>query len=229
VLETRFREATLRAFAGVPGAWDDERGLGTAFFWAHRQRRRKRLTVNTIARRLDIEEGGSVAIDGAALADQLAAGNLFPGQILAFSALAFFAGVKPILGWSLEFATRMRSILLRLLEEFAPDEVSAVASVPLDNMNLASLAKARTPTGLEDLGAFDVIARGGMDEDYLRALDAVPRRAFFSPLLSATYGYAVSKYGHAEPRAASDCDQIQAADLGSELDRLDLPAAFTDS
>lgn len=200
LLERAFRNDASASLDGLVGGWDTQRGLGSHFFWAHRDSRRVslRLEGDKLCR---TDTGEALPITVSTLVEELESRRWFPGQIVILMML-FFAGVKPVTGWSLEFVRRLRVTVADILSRHAPDEAERLFLVPLDNMNLMSILKGRGANGsIEDQSAFDIMLRGGITGEYLEAIDAIEFNAFLAPSLIDTYHYAVDKYGSAEARA----------------------------
>lgn len=194
LVEPDFRADMLAAFDGLPGAWDRARQLGSQLFWALDNGRR--VALFEADGRLAAPGSNGETLDRATIAAMLAERRWIPVQIVLFLAIVYYAGVKPVLGWSLEFTRRLRELLAPVLARHAPGECALIDAIPLDNMNLCSVLKQRGTDGLlEDLSAFDVIAAGGLDREYWRAVGQQELRAFVAPSLARLHGYALSKYG----------------------------------
>jgi hypothetical protein len=195
LLDGALRTRTLALFDGLVGAWNARTGAGSHFVWANRGGHRARMTVSDGALVRD-DTGEAVPIHRETVAARLRDRSWMPGQILLFSSLVFYAGIKPLMGWSREFVTRMRRQLQGLLQDDDPAEAARIGSIPLDNMNLFSILKARADDPASaDLSALDIIAAGGLGPDYFRAAAALPVAAWRAPIIAQTRRYAAEKYG----------------------------------
>jgi hypothetical protein len=225
LLEPEFREDVLTSLDGLVGGWDTDRGLGSHFFWAHRDARRVSLQLrgDTLCR---TDTGEAFPITRSTLVEELESRRWFPGQIITLLMFIFVAGMKPVTGWSLEFVRRLRVTVAGILSRHAPDEAERIFLVPLDNMNLMSILKRKRADGsIEDQSAFDIMLRGGITQDYLEAIDAIEFNAFLAPSLVATYHYAVDKYGSTETRANRREFDLSTADLHRPLGNLSFAAS----
>ena len=194
LFDKEFRDLILHEFEGSQGAWDRERGIGTDFFWAlDDENGRIRLELAG-----DILSGKnfSVQLTPEEIISGLQSKRLLPGMLLKFSLIIFYMGMKPLMGYSLEYMTRLKIKMVKILEERFPEEAARSKKIPFDNMNLISLCKGENGQGgLKDLYAFDILFTGGFTEDYLKDLDQVPFKDFMAPSLLFAYNYALSKYG----------------------------------
>lgn len=194
LFDVDFRNAILGKFEGVQGAWDKKRRIGTHFFWAideDHERVRLELKNNTLAgKEIEIPLVPEVVISN------LKEKRILPGMLLKFSLIIFYMGMKPLMGYSLEYMTRLRERMIEILHKYFPEEAERSRKIPFDNMNLISVCKGRDSQGnLKDLHAFDVIYQGGFTKGYLESLDKIPFKEFMVPSLLFAYHYAISKYG----------------------------------
>lgn len=194
LFDPRRRTRALAAFDGLVGAWDGARGRGSHFFWANRAGHRTPLLVidNALVRP---DTGERTQIDPASVFGKLQDRSWMPGQILLFAAIIFYAGVKPIMGWSLEFVTRLAASLAEQLSGDDEDEVRHIRSLPLDNMNLFSvLGDSSTRTGDTEQSAFDVIEQGGISRDRLQDIGNRPLSYYLRTITQSTLNYARDKF-----------------------------------
>ena len=218
LFEEKFRVKVLERFEGAVGAWSDEGGVGTHFFWG--------LDDNNEHVRLELKDGYLVGGDGSfkveftpeAVAERLLQKKLLPGMLLKFSLIMFYMGMKPLAGYSLEYLTRMKQKMIEVLEEDFPEEAELAGQVPLDNMNLISICQGRDEQGtLKELHAFDIFFRGGLKEEYFQKLDSHAFKEFMiAPLLFA-YDYGLGKYGNPADKKAFP---LTAADLQKYLETM---------
>jgi hypothetical protein len=205
LVDPGLRQTVLEAFDGLVGAWDSRQGTGSHFFWANRNGHRVPLQVaGSWIERPDT--GERTPLEAEAIVERLASRDWMPGQILMFAALIFYAGAKPIMGWSLEFVTRLGAALRAIVEPVDPDEAERIGTIAIDNMNLFSILKreAGDPSS-PDLSALDIIAAGGLSRRQLESAGELPLARYLDAILEPTLEYAIDKY-RAEPAAARPPD-----------------------
>jgi len=210
MFDNSFREKVIAEFSGVPGAWDDERGVGTFFFWGldeNNERRHLRFENDSLVSK---DESYKVGFDAESLIPELEAKRIYPGMLLKFSLLLFYIGMKPLAGYSLEYLTRMKERMIKILKDDFPLEAELVKSVPLDNMNLISICKGRDANGnLKDLHAFDIFYQGGFSAEYMKNLDRIKFKEFMVPFLLFAYGYGLGKYGDSSKKVEFPITEAQ--------------------
>ena len=190
------RNEIFKEFAGVPGAWDEAKGVGTYFFWAldeHNKRIRLGFKDGCL---VGNNESFKLKFELPLLINEMREKRMLPGMLLKFALIMFYMGMKPLAGFSLEYLTRMRTRMARILQNNFPQEAGMIELIPLDNMNLISICKGINSRGrLHDLHAFDIMYHGGFREDYFEKLDRIPFRDFMASSLLFAYDYGIDKYG----------------------------------
>lgn len=199
LFDKNFRGIILNEFEGKQGAWDKESEIGTHFFWAldkENKRIRLELKGDTLTGN-DFE----VKLNPDAIIAKLKEKKILPGMLLKFSLVIFYMGMKPLMGYSLEYMTRLKIKMLEVLKKHFPKEAARAEKIPYDNMNLISICKGLDNKGsLKDLHAFDIIYRGGFTKDYLDKLDKIPFSEFMVPSLLFAYNYSMDKFGNPEDK-----------------------------
>lgn len=195
LLDPRLRERVLTVFDGLVGGWNSKTGAGSHFFWGRHNCRRVRLTMRgETVHRADTTQVEKISAE--LIADKLRTREWMPGQILTFSALIFYAGIKPVMGWSREFVARMKAALAALDDFIGAEEARRLGSIPLDNMCLFSVLKTDPSDPFStDLSAYDIMADGGLRRSYLESAGDVELSRWLEPIIPATLRYAIEKYG----------------------------------
>jgi len=210
LFDKNFQDIILNEFEGKQGAWDKESDIGTHFFWAldnKNERIRLVLKDDTL-----VGENFKVQLSPEAIIEKLKERKILPGMLLKFSLIVFYMGMKPLMGFSLEYMTRLKAKMIEVLEKHFPEEAERSKSIPYDNMNLISICKGKDDKGnLKDLHAFDIFYKGGFTETYLKNLNKIPFKEFMVPALLFAYNYAISKYGKPEDKKTFDVseDELQ--------------------
>jgi hypothetical protein len=218
LFDDAFRDKVLRKFQGAVGAWSEEGGTGTHFFWGLDEKNehvRLELRDNYL-----VGDGGNFKVEFTpeGVSQKLLEKKLLPGMLLKFSLIMFYMGMKPLAGYSLEYLTRMKQNIVEVLEEDFPEEAKLAREVPLDNMNLISICQGRDAQGvLKELHAFDIFYRGGFKEEYFTKLDACAFKEFMIPPLLFAYTYGIGKYGTASEKKEF---AITEADLQKTLEKI---------
>jgi hypothetical protein len=196
LLDPSLRRHVLRKFDGLVGAWSNSSKAGSHFFWANRNGHRARLVIDSDAFFRE-DTGERTKIEPEFIVSKIADRSWMPGQILLFSALIFYAGIKPLMGWSREFISRLAVTLAELIGPDYPEEAALIKAISLDNMNLFSILKEDplNPAS-RDLFAFDVIANGGLSREYFEEISTVPLKNWLTPTVTDTLNYAIQKYGN---------------------------------
>ena len=215
-----FKQKVIQEFSGVPGAWDDERGVGSYFFWA--------LDENNERIHLELQNGYlvgknknyKVPFDLKSITAELEAKRMLPGMLLKFALIMFYMGMKPFAGYSLEYLTRMKERMIKLLSEDFPEEAKLIEEIPLDNMNLISICKGSDDGKVKDLNAFDVFYQGGFGKDYFDKLDKVKFQDFMAPFLLFAYNYGLDKYGTTADKESKKSFSITEDELQKPLNKL---------
>jgi len=192
-----FRDFILKEFEGKQGAWDQENETGTQFFWAldeNNERVRLELKDDTL-----VGNGIQVKLNPDDVVAKLKEKKILPGMLLKFSLIVFYMGMKPLMGYSLEYMSRLKEKMVMVLEKYFPEEAERAKNIPYDNMNLISICKGKDSEGkLKDLHAFDIFYQGGFTEKYLEKLDTISFKEFMAPALLFAYNYSVGKFGKPE-------------------------------
>ncbi|HRY82860.1 MAG TPA: hypothetical protein P5232_04160 [Candidatus Moranbacteria bacterium] len=196
LFENEFRELIIDEFEGINGAWDEEKKVGTHFFWG--------LDENNEHLRLELKGGFLIGenefkleFTPEAIIGKLKSKKILPGMLLKFSLIIFYMGMKPLAGYSLEYLTRMKIKMIEILAEYFPEEAELAKNIPLDNMNLISICQGRDSQGkLKELHAFDIFLKGGFSEEYFNKLDSIKFKEYMIPPLLFAYDYGISKYGN---------------------------------
>lgn len=199
LFDKSFRDVIMSEFEGKQGAWDKESEIGTHFFWAldnENERIRLELKGDDL-----VGENFEVQLAPQAIISKLKEKKILPGMLLKFSLITFYMGMKPLMGYSLEYMTRLKVKMIEVLEKHFPEEAERSKKIPYDNMNLISICKGKDKEGkLKDLHAFDIFYKGGFTEKYLKNLDSIPFKEFMVPALLFAYNYSVGKYGNPEDK-----------------------------
>jgi hypothetical protein len=199
LFDKKFRDIILNEFEGKQGAWDEENDIGTQFFWAldeNNERVKLELKGDTL-----VGIGIQIKMTPEDVIANLRARKILPGMLLKFSLTVFYMGMKPLMGYSLEYMTRLKEKMVGVLEKYFPEEAERAKNIPYDNMNLISICKGKNSEGkLTDLRAFDIFYKGGFTKDYLEKLDKLQFKDFMAPALLFAYNYSVGKFGKPEDK-----------------------------
>ncbi|MEI7497798.1 MAG: hypothetical protein WCK11_00760 [Candidatus Falkowbacteria bacterium] len=213
-----FREKVLQKFEGAVGAWNEDGGSGTHFFWGLDEKNehvRLELHNNFL---VSNEDDFKIELSPEVICEKLLEKKLLPCMLLKFSLIIFYMGMKPLAGYSLEYLTRMKQKIVEVLKEDFPIDAKLASLVPLDNMNLASICQGRNEHGdLKELHAFDIFYRNGFNEEYFKKLDSHPFNEFMVPPLLFAYNYGRNKYGNQDKKKEFI---ITEADLQKNIEKL---------
>ncbi|MFA5878507.1 MAG: hypothetical protein WC845_04035 [Candidatus Staskawiczbacteria bacterium] len=194
-----FRNLILKEFEGKQGAWDQDSESGTHFFWAldeDNERVRLELKNDTL-----VGKGIQIKLNPDDIIANLKEKKILPGMLLKFSLTVFYMGMKPLMGYSLEYMSRLKEKMIGILEKYFPEEAERSRNIPYDNMNLISICKGKGSEGKpKDLHAFDVFFKGGFAKSYLEKLDKFQFKDFMIPSLLFAYNYSVNKFGKQEEK-----------------------------
>lgn len=191
-----FRKKVTAEFSGVFGAWDEEREIGTYFFWALDEKNERM--------RLALENGYLIGkakeyrlpLEPEEVIHGLQTRKLLPGMFLKFSLIIIYMGMKTFNGFSAEYLSRIIPKMIKILASDGYIEAELVKDAPLDNMNIISLCKGLDEQNqLKDIYAFDVFYQGGFSREYFQRCDAVLFKDLLISSLPLAYQYGLSKFG----------------------------------
>ncbi|HOZ36795.1 MAG TPA: hypothetical protein PLR18_03115 [bacterium] len=197
IFDKSFRSRALDKFEGIPGAWNDEKELGSQLFWlVDEENERVRLTVEEGSL---VGEGYKITIEPEIITKLLAEKKLIPCMLLKFALVIVYLGMKTLTGFSLEYTTRMVGAIRELIKEDFPDEYELSEKIILNSMNVASITLGPDGQGgWKELYAFDVIFNGGFDEKVLEKIGRIQYKDLLIPYLAFAYSYGLNKYGRVE-------------------------------
>lgn len=194
LFDNNYRAKTLNFFEGIVGAWNEESGSGTHFFWGideNHERLKFKLTNNALV----ANNGYEVKLNEKDITSALRSKKILLGMLLKFSLIVFYMGLKPLAGFgSIEYLTRIKARIIDFLKNDFPDEIKNIACIELDGFISLPLTLEKIDGKIQRINAFDVFYRGGMKKEYFDKLSKIPFKNFMAPLLSY-YTYAIAKYG----------------------------------
>lgn len=197
IFDNNFRTRALKKFEGIPGAWNDEKEVGSQLFWlVDDDNKRVRLTVEG---EYLVGAEHRIPIMPEAIIKLLTERKLIPCMLLKFALVIVYLGMKTLTGFSLEYTTRMVRAIRELLKEDFPDEYQLSEKIVLNSMNVASITLGSDGHGgWKELYAFDVIFNGGFDKRVLNKIGRIQYKDLLIPYLAFAYTYGLSKYGNLE-------------------------------
>ncbi len=201
IFNNDFRTKAIKKLEGIPGAWDEEKVVGSQLFWLiDEENERVRLTVQD-----GYLVGGKykIKLEPAQIIDFLEKRKMIPCMLLKFSLVIVYLGMKTLTGFSVEYTTRMVRAVRELLKDDFPEEFGLSKNIILDSMNVASITLGPDGHGgLRELYVFDVIYNGGFDKKILDKLGRMAYRDLLIPYLAFAYNYGLSKYGQLDDKIA---------------------------
>ena len=201
IFNNDFRTRALKKFEGIPGAWNDEKEVGSQLFWlVDEENERVRLVVEG-----DFLVGKEhrIRIEVAEITELLRQRKLIPCMLLKFALVIVYLGMKTLTGFSLEYTTRMVKAIRELIKDDFPEEYELSGKIILNSMNVASITLGPDGQGgWKELYAFDVIYNGGFDKKVLEKMGRIQYKELLIPYLAFAYSYGLSKYGRPEEAVA---------------------------
>lgn len=215
LLEPIFRDEMVKAFDGVTGCWDAQRKKGTHFFWYRTKK-------NELGR-LTLDNGALVSEDGLFtmpmtkdnILQNLNNNVIVPNLLVICSIITFWAGIRPLVGYgSANYITRMKQAWLEVLKNRDQDEYNRLSSIETKGLigGFVLTFKRDDSGALLSQYAFDVIADGGLTEEYLEKLLAMRFKDLLAPALLEIY----DSYVPAEEKV--ELGLTPADMMGSEFD-----------
>jgi len=201
LFEEKFRVKIMTRFMGAVGAWSEDGGSGTHFFWGlDKDNKHIRLELDNgylVSKKKDFK----IRFAPQEVIKKLQQKELLPCMFLKFSLIMLYMGMKPLAGYSIEYLTRIKKNMIDVLKEDFPKEAELATGVPIDNMNVISICQGRDDKGeLRELHAFDIFYRGGFSEDYFKKLDSFHFKDYMIPPMLFAYKYGLAKYGGSDQR-----------------------------
>jgi hypothetical protein len=192
LFETRFQEAILKHFEGIPGGFSVEKDWGTYLFWGldeknHRSRLRLKdgkLTSDNDQWVFDFTPEG--------VAQALKEEKIFPAMLLCYLIVAFYYGFKCLGGFSqVSDLTHTKEAWMNMLRELG-EEAEAEAAVPVQTKELndgLTLAYLRTQEGnFIPANALDLILQGDTSlEDFVAVSKSFTFKEMMNPLVVEIY------------------------------------------
>lgn len=207
IFDPRFRELTYRAFEGKTGGWDFKNNKGSFLFWTTNSDfecvglRPEGLELvpyqRTSSFRLPLKEQEVI--------EALETRKIYPGMVLAFGVLVFYAGMKPLCGYgSINYINIMKDVWARLLADEDPEESKSIKNMNIDGFVCGPiLLYYRKQNGqLARAFAADIVERGGLTKAYLQKVFDMPFNKLLEPVLIDIY----DSYIPAEARQKIDID-----------------------
>lgn len=217
LFNTDLNQKTLKHFEGKTNAWNEERQMGTHFFWGIVDGETQRLLLQ--GGKLKSEDGSlQIGWNKESIIEALKKRQIFPGMFMKYSLLVLYAGMKPFAGYaSSNSIAQMQHDLSEFLANDFPEDCKLMKQLVVNNLTSIPVLLKRTPEGtIENYWAFDIMKDGGLSEQYFQKLNSVPIKYFMVPNLPTMYDYGFNLYGKGE-KADPKIDPIETDKLMSGI------------
>lgn len=175
IFDKDFREAVLKRFDGIWGAWDKQKNLGTHFFWymLPSGEQAELACDGDYLKTKDEKIDFKVKIEEKELSNLLEKGILVPNLFLSYGIIIFYCGTKPLTGLgSMNYLTDMQNAWTRVLPTRFPEEAELVKKMSMRSLICSPIVTyVRNKKGniVPEFFA-DIVFKGGLTKEYLKNL-----------------------------------------------------------
>lgn len=211
LFDPAYREAALKEFDGIWGAWDSKKGLGTHFFWLM-QENGEEVALKCNGNKLVPKKDGlqSISLEPGEVTRLLDEKRIYPHLMLNYGALIFYCGIKPLTGiGSLNYLTDMKKAWFTVLEKREPNEAGLVSKIDPSGLIAAPIVTyGRDRKGkIAEKYFADLVFEGGLSADYLKKLGEMKIRDLLRSSLISIYDIKVPT-GEKRPLSISTSDLV---------------------
>ena len=185
IFKPDFRESVKKVFEGSTGAWDSA-GKGSFLFWAIDEKNQalalKQEGDELVSARA--EKAYRLPLQEKEIIQALEAREIYPGMVVLFGALLFYAGIVPLAGYgSINYLNVMKERWLKVLENTYPEEWVSINKMPINKLVGGPVLTYYKDAQSEIHQAYmlDILMSGGLKRDYLEKVFAMT----FGDLLQA--------------------------------------------
>jgi hypothetical protein len=202
IFDEAFRLRVKEIFKDTTGAWTDE-GKGSFLFWAVDEKNEGvplKLEGNRLVSR---KEGFAfdLKLDEADVLKALEENKIYPGMVLLFGALVFYAGVVPLCGYgSINYLNIMRDRWLTALKDTYPEEWTGINDMKIDKLIGGPVLTyyRDEQKRIKQAYMLDVVMRGGLKKDYLQKIFSMRfNDLLLAPLIDIYHSYIPSEHRQA--------------------------------
>ncbi len=201
LFDQQFRSLILDEFRGIVVTWREDEHKGTHFFWRKHpdQPRSLRLFLHDNVLVPDGEDHKDLAVplDKQTIIGLLKKKEIYPSLFLIFAVNIFYYGVRPLLGHgSLTYLNLIKEAWQKVLphSDFH-DEANHIKALPIDKMITGVPLFIKKQAGkYQAMYGHDVMYEGGVKEDELKRLFALPFGDQLATAVNDMYDYVAQKY-----------------------------------
>lgn len=190
IFDSDFRAVVLKKFDGLTGCWDEQSKKGTHFFWFRNEKNEAERLFLVDNQLVSEDKLKIINLDKDEIIDLVKKKEIIPNLFIIFGYVTYWCGLKPLVGYgSCNYLTRMKEAWLEALKGYDNEEHKRISGIDTKGLIGGVIVTFGRDSKNEIAAnyAFDVIARGGLTEDYLNNLFSMKFKDILNPALLEIY------------------------------------------